>query len=105
MTQDALYEHDTVPSVLDGLSRRVPDGDALPVLTDLDELWCRVQARPGLHAARLGDALIQAGLLTPTQLQHALQRQSNSDVRLPVGEQLVKDGVLTAAQLRQMLAA
>jgi type II secretory ATPase GspE/PulE/Tfp pilus assembly ATPase PilB-like protein len=105
MTHDAIYEHDTVPAVLDGLSHPEADGDALPVLTDLEEVWRQMQSRPGLRAARLGEALIQAGLLSPAQLRQALKRQSDSEYRLPVGEQLVKDGVLTSAQLRQMLAA
>jgi type II secretory ATPase GspE/PulE/Tfp pilus assembly ATPase PilB-like protein len=98
------YEHDTVPSALDGLGR--PGASpALQVLGDLDRLWEQLHAAREVRAVRLGQALVEAGLLSGAQLQHALARQQGRLPHMPIGEQLVCDGVLSPAQLRQMLAA
>ena len=108
MSMKLQYEHDTVPAALDALIHPAPPGAAkagTQVLTDLDQLWQQMQGGHVVRAARLGEALIEAGLLSRPQLQRALGRQLGAVPHVPIGEQLVKDGVLTPAQLRQMLAA
>lgn len=108
MSTKLQYEHDTVPAALDALVHPTPAGaakTATRVLTDLDQLWQQMQGGPVVRAARLGEALIEAGLLSRPQLQRALGRQLGAVPHVPIGELLVKDGVLTPAQLRQMLAA
>ncbi|MEO3715381.1 GspE/PulE family protein [Roseateles flavus] len=108
MSTNLQYEHDTVPAALDALAHAASPGGArtgAPVHTDLDQLWQQMQGGPVARAARLGEALIEAGLLSRPQLQRALGRQLGAVPHVPLGEQLVKDGVLTPAQLRQMLAA
>ncbi len=58
-------------------------------------------------AHHLGEALLHAGVITPTQLAHALQvqqaeREQGHD--LPLGQWLIHQGVLTEEQLRQVIA-
>ncbi len=108
MSTNPQYEHDTVPAALDALARPPASGLArhgAQVFTDLDQLWQQMQGGHEVRAARLGEALIEAGLLSRPQLQKALGRQLGAVPHVPIGEQLVKDGVLSPAQLRQMLAA
>ncbi len=108
MSTNPQYEHDTVPAALDALDRPPASASArrgTQVFTDLDQLWQQMQSGHTVRAARLGEALIEAGLLSRPQLQKALGRQLGAVPHVPIGEQLVKDGVLSPAQLRQMLAA
>lgn len=50
---------------------------------------------------KLGEILIQAGLLTGDQLQKALSEHKNSGLRL--GQYLIRDGVVTEAQIVDLL--
>ena len=55
---------------------------------------------------RLGDRLLEAGLITRTELDRALDRQeTGSDRRLRLGRTLVELGFLTDRDLIQMLSA
>ncbi|MGE4331199.1 GspE/PulE family protein [Diaphorobacter sp.] len=59
-------------------------------------------------AQHLGEALVNAGLIRPDDLQHALQRQRDERQlgALPlVGQILVEEGLLTQDALRQAIAA
>jgi hypothetical protein len=51
---------------------------------------------------RLGEALVQEGVLTPEQLARALAEQKNSGRML--GEMLVDTGVISGAHLVHVLA-
>jgi hypothetical protein len=57
---------------------------------------------PSARHTALGLLLIEAGLLTPSQVYQALIEQQGSDKRL--GEILIEQGVLTEAQLQPLLA-
>lgn len=98
------YTHDTVPAALDALSDRPPPSRPASVAVDLDELWAAVQEQPEHHAPHLGDALVEAGLLQPMQLQQALRRQAAMGQHVPIGELLVQLGLISASQLRMTLA-
>lgn len=54
-----------------------------------------------LHSTRLGDLLTASGLITPEQLDHALQVQRQT--REPLGKILVGQGALSAVQLYRKL--
>lgn len=75
-----------------------------------ESLWKQLSApHPTVGKARhLGEALIHAGMLSPSALQDGLQAQqqerSAGQNRL-IGQILVDDGVLTQEQLRQVIAA
>lgn len=51
---------------------------------------------------RLGESLVEAGLITPDQLRIALKEQEGSG--LPLGQQLVALGFVTEAVIRDMVA-
>ncbi|MBN8504655.1 MAG: Flp pilus assembly complex ATPase component TadA [Burkholderiales bacterium] len=73
-------------------------------MVSLDALWTALQAQPIRHAAHLGEALVEAGLLNQTALTQMLQRQSALGQHLPIGELLVQQGLISQAQLRITLA-
>ena len=98
------YTHDTVPAALDALSDRPPPSRPAPVAVDLNQLWTAVQEQPEHHAPHLGEALVEAGLLQPVQLQQALRRQAAMGQHVPIGELLVQLGLISASQLRMTLA-
>lgn len=50
---------------------------------------------------RIGDLLVQAGLITPDQLQEALQKQKGSGLRL--GDLLIHEGYITEQQKIEVL--
>jgi type IV pilus assembly protein PilB len=52
---------------------------------------------------RLGDLLIEAGLVSETQLKEALREQSASPDRLPLGELFIQQRLLTREQLKKVL--
>jgi type II secretory ATPase GspE/PulE/Tfp pilus assembly ATPase PilB-like protein len=52
---------------------------------------------------RIGDLLIEAGLVTETQLKEALREQSATADRLPLGELFIQQGLLTRQQLKTLL--
>lgn len=52
---------------------------------------------------RFGDLLVQAGLLTPTQLQEAMVESRNK--KLQIGQVLVMSGTLTSKDLQMVLEA
>ncbi|BEP94688.1 ATPase, T2SS/T4P/T4SS family [Acidovorax sp. A79] len=75
-----------------------------------ESLWKQLSTpHPTVGKARhLGEALIHAGMVSPSALQDGLQTQqqerSGGQHRL-IGQILVEDGVLTQEQLRQVIAA
>ncbi len=52
---------------------------------------------------RLGDLLIEAGLVTETQLKEALREQSGTDDHVPLGELFIQQGLLSRQQLKKVL--
>ncbi|MBB5204581.1 type II secretory ATPase GspE/PulE/Tfp pilus assembly ATPase PilB-like protein [Inhella inkyongensis] len=99
------FEHDTVPAALDALDE-APSAPVPPVWgNEAEGLWAELQKVPRHHAPHLGEALVEAGFLTPAQLRQALRYQDQMAQHVPLGEVLVLQGLLTAAQLRHMLAA
>jgi type II secretory ATPase GspE/PulE/Tfp pilus assembly ATPase PilB-like protein len=105
MGAEHSYPHDTVPAALDALSGRQIPARTAPLMVDLDSVWEAVQQRPEQHAPHLGDALVEAGLLTPDQLRQALRRQAVMGQHVPLGELLVELNLISPAQLRMILAA
>lgn len=100
------YAHDTLPAALDALSQPLPPSRrSAPPAADLDGVWAALQHQPERHAAHLGEALVEAGLLTRSQLQLALQRQAAMGQHVPLGELVLQLGLLSPAQLRMTLAA
>lgn len=57
---------------------------------------------------RVGEILIEMGYLTRLQLERALRKQKEADVRgdshIPVGRILAESGIITAEQLQTALA-
>jgi hypothetical protein len=57
---------------------------------------------------RVGEVLMQMGYLTRLQLERALRKQKEADMRgdshIPVGKILVESGIVTAEQLQIALA-
>jgi type II secretory ATPase GspE/PulE/Tfp pilus assembly ATPase PilB-like protein len=57
----------------------------------------------GGETERLGDLLVEAGLVTETQLKDALRTQAATSEHVHLGELLIQQGVLTREQLRKAL--
>ena len=62
----------------------------------------RRQSRPAAKKVRIGEALVQQGVITPEQLEAALDQQRTSGQKL--GEMLVEQSVIGAATLVHTLA-
>jgi tetratricopeptide (TPR) repeat protein len=75
--------------------------DFTDALRNLASFWAKQGKRPERH--RLGDLLVEAGLLKPEQLQQALQQVSQSG--RPLGQALVRLNYLTEDDLRPALQA
>jgi type II secretory ATPase GspE/PulE/Tfp pilus assembly ATPase PilB-like protein len=75
-----------------------------PTVADLDTLWQALQAPDRQRAARLGEALVLRGLVTPDLVERALQAQQQSQPRRLLGRMLVEAGVITELQLETTLA-
>src|SRR5688572_16137745 len=52
---------------------------------------------------RLGELLVDAELITETQLRDALRDQSSTHSHVPLGELLIRQGLLTRDQLKNAL--
>ena len=52
---------------------------------------------------RLGDLLVEAGLITEAQLRDALRDQSTTNGHVPLGELLIQQGLLSREQLKDAL--
>lgn len=70
-------------------------------LRNLASFWMRQGKRP--ERKRLGDLLVEAGMLQPEQLQLALQKSAQHNS--PLGQTLVKLSLLTEEELRPALQA
>jgi tetratricopeptide (TPR) repeat protein len=70
-------------------------------LRSLASFWMRQGKRP--ERKRLGDLLVEAEIINAEQLQDALQK--SNQFSSPLGQTLVKQNVLTEAQLRPALQA
>lgn len=97
-------EHDTVPAALEASAKSLKALRPPPLMVSLDTLWAALEAQPVRHAAHLGEALVEAGLLSQTALAQMLQRQAALGQHLPIGELLVQQGLISQAQLRITLA-
>jgi hypothetical protein len=73
------------------------------------------EARIGFHqghlinarltgAPRLGELLVLAGLVSPVAIAEALQSQASQQPHRPLGQLLIAEGVVTEADIRQLLA-
>ncbi len=82
---------------------RDPPAAVLPA-ADLDGLWQSLQAPPERRAARLGEALVTRGLLTPALLSRVLEAQQQSRPHRLLGRMLTEAGVITEDQLDTTLA-
>ncbi|MBH9551307.1 GspE/PulE family protein [Inhella gelatinilytica] len=100
-------EHDTQPG---DLGPPVHSPTLTPTLSPVpwqgnpQQLWERLLATPEPHA-HLGTALVQAGVLSNSQVRHALKVQGAMAQHVPLGEVMVQLGLLTAPQLRGLLAS
>ncbi|MCH7344662.1 Flp pilus assembly complex ATPase component TadA [Pelomonas sp. CA6] len=101
------YEHDTVPAALDALSEPAarPSSRRREPVADRDAIWAALDHGPEQRAPHLGDALVEAGMISAAQLQLALRRQAARSQHVPIGELLVQEGLISPAQLRMTLAA
>jgi len=92
MVVDVIFEAVDLLKALVGAVHDALHGDGvLAVFPELDEVVPRLKLIGGaLAGAKLGDLLVQAGLVTKGAVDNALQRQSTGNLKL--GEQLVKDG-------------
>lgn len=57
----------------------------------------------GGEAERLGDLLVEAGVVSDSQIKDALRVQAATAEHLPLGEVLIQQGLLTREQLRKVL--
>ncbi|MCR9246771.1 MAG: DUF4388 domain-containing protein [bacterium] len=62
--------------------------------------FLRILTPPRLIQRRIGQRLVQAGLITPDQLRSALMRQRKE--RQPIGQILVADGAITDEQIEDI---
>lgn len=97
------------PSVAAPTSAPAPAPQTFAQPATPDELWQLLQRpQPQLRRVRhLGEALLQSGVVTPDQLQAALQQQAQDralGVERQLGQQLVEQGIITDAQLRHVIA-
>ncbi len=86
-----------------------PSGLHYPAPRTPAELWDLLQnPQSQAHGARhLGEALVQSGLITETQLRESLRSQIEErklGVHRQLGQQMVDKGVLTEQQLRHVIA-
>lgn len=58
-----------------------------------------------LKRRKVGNILIERGLITPEQLEHALALQKKSDPRQLLGEVILEQGMCTADQITEALAS
>lgn len=70
----------------------------------IEDLVIQVQDRPDCHQVRIGDLLIQAGLISREDVEAAIEAQS-SGKRKRVGELLIEKGLITEEQLLVALSA
>jgi type II secretory ATPase GspE/PulE/Tfp pilus assembly ATPase PilB-like protein len=79
-----------------------------PAPRNVGELWAALDRPPARRAQHLGQALVEAGLVTSAALTQALQQQAEADARGEphrlIGEILVASGALAAPQLAEVLA-
>ncbi|MEO7152177.1 MAG: hypothetical protein ABIX46_10780 [Burkholderiaceae bacterium] len=70
-------------------------------ITTPDELLAAIEHQRGMPVHRIGQSLIDLGLVTPEQIERALAGET-SDV--PLGERLVGRGIISRADLQTALA-
>ncbi|MBI5833099.1 MAG: chemotaxis protein CheA [Armatimonadetes bacterium] len=92
MVVDVIFEAvDLLKALVQAVHDALHGDGMLAVFPELDEVVPRLKLIGGAPAgAKLGDLLVQAGLVTKGAVDSALQRQSTGNLKL--GEQLVKDG-------------
>ncbi|WP_119354001.1 GspE/PulE family protein [Azohydromonas sediminis] len=95
---------DTQPHPLPSAPSDRGDDAGVTVPGSLDALWEHLHAAPTPRARRLGEALIQRGLITPETLTRALQAQTRVRPHRLLGQLLVDAGALTPPVLNMALA-
>ena len=92
MVVDVIFEAvDLLKSLVQSVHDALNGDGMLAVFPELDEVVPRLKLIGSAPAgARLGDLLVQAGLVTQGAVQTALARQGSEKLKL--GEQLVRDG-------------
>ena len=70
-------------------------------ITSRSDLLAAIERQQRMPVMPLGQSLIDLGLLTPTQLERALSRQTTD---VPLGEMLVAEGRINRADLQTALA-
>jgi type II secretory ATPase GspE/PulE/Tfp pilus assembly ATPase PilB-like protein len=85
-------------------SNKVAAGAGGTAITSLDDLRKRLSEVPVNRARRLGEALVDSGLVDAAAVAHALERQAGTQPHRPLGQLLVDSEVLSQAQLAATLA-
>ena len=73
-------------------------------ITSLDALRKRLAEAPVNRARRLGEALVDSGLVDAQAVAHALERQAGTQPHRLIGQLLVDSELLSPSQLAAMLA-
>ena len=79
-------------------------GTPPPAATSIDELWSRLQRQPVQRVTRLGEALVERGLVGMDTLTTALKAQRQIEPHRSLGQMLVDAGAVSPAQLNEALA-
>ena len=72
--------------------------------SELDILWNTLQSSPVDRAKHLGEALVERGLLTGSQLAHVLALQARTTPHRTLGSMLVELKVLRQEQINEVMA-
>ena len=75
-----------------------------PSPQSIDELWERLQHQPARRVSRLGEALVERGLIGVDTLSTALKAQRHIEPHRLIGQMLVDAGSVSQAQLGTVLS-
>ena len=95
----------SIPTPVDGtaLTGKVAAAAGAPI-TSLEMLRKRLTEAPVNRARRLGEALVDSGLVDAQAVSNALERQADTQPHRPLGQMLVDSELLSQTQLASMLA-
>lgn len=85
-------------------AEKVAAGAGTTAITSLDGLRKRLAEAPVNRARRLGEALVDSGLVDAQAVAHALERQAGTQPHRLIGQLLVDSELLSPSQLAAMLA-
>ena len=88
----------------DAPAEKVAAGAGTTAITSLDALRKRLAEAPVNRARRLGEALVDSGLVDAQAVAHALERQAGTQPHRLIGQLLVDSELLSPSQLAAMLA-